>query len=214
MVHLFKDSILTNSYCSLKLRQSFFSSSTLTQFISFCQKESTPAFFKDFVIHLFDHSSTSLFPPTSHFTSTSILPSTLFKVVLSLNPFKYNIDKKVYLAVIQEHPEIIPALFTEPAKQISSTESYVNISSLEQSKSKVLINWMLEPRDSNLWGKTIDFLIEVLNLTIVLPQDLMHLATTDSVSFLTSIKAWLFPGVLTRSVFVIFLFYYRSSQKV
>ena len=202
MVHLFKDSILSNSYCSLKLRQSFFSSSTLSQYITSCQKESTPSFFKDFVIHLFDHSNISLFPPTSHFTSTSLLPSTLFKVVLALNPFKYDIDRKVYIAVIKGHPEIIPALFTEPAKQISSTESYVNISSLEQSKSKVLINWMLEPRDSSLWGKTIDFLIEILNLTIALPQDLIHLASKDSSSFLTSIKSWLFPGVLTRSVCV------------
>lgn len=131
---------------------------------------------------------------------STYLPSTLFKVALVLNPFKIDFDRQLYLCILQEHPEMIPSLFNEPAKQISAVDSYVNLNSLEQSKVKVLVNWMLEPRDSALWAQTIDFLIEILRMPITLPQELISLSVSNSDLFLSSIRSWLYPGVLTRSV--------------
>lgn len=207
-------SILNSSYCSTKLKQSFFSSATLINYITVCQKDTCPVFFKQFVLSLFGDSACVLFPRLSQFTSTTFLPSTLFKIALALNPFKHAFDRTLYLLIVKEHPEIIPALFNEPTKQISSVDSYVNVNALEQSKAKVLINWMLEPRDSTLWEKTIDFLVEVLHLPLALPKDLITLASTNPSMFLTSIHSWMYPGVLTRSVGVTIWFDCRFFPKV
>lgn len=196
---MFSENILPTSYCSSKLRQSFFASSTLCDYVAFCEKDTTPSFFKDFVLSLFGNSKCCLYPPLSHLTISSFIPSTIFKVALSLNPFKHSFDKDLYLLLIQEHPEILPALFSEPSKQLSAVEAYATSVSVE-TKTKVLVNWMLEPRESALWGRTIDFLVEVLRMPVVLPQELISLATSNYSLFFTSIKSWLFPGALNRSV--------------
>lgn len=139
-----------------------------------------------------------LYPQVSSLTLSSYLPSTLFKILFSLNPFKNSFDKQVYLLIIQEHPEVIPSLFQDTSKSIQ-TDSTIS-TAFEQSKSKVLIHWMLEPRDSTLWANTVDFLIDILKLPLCLPQELIVAGKEKPEYFLTTIHAWQYPCMLTRSV--------------
>ena len=51
-----------------------------------------------------------------------------------------------------------------------------------------------------MWLTTVDFLMEVMKLPLVLPEEAATLAVTSPEMLEESLKAWLWPMVLNRSV--------------
>lgn len=126
----------------------------------------------------------------------------VYRVLFQLNPFKSSFDRDLYLTILRSHPEVIPLLFADPHSLATMTSDSFVIggSAIETGKTKALINWLLEPRASSLWLNTVDFLLQVLQLPLVLPTDAPSLATSSPETVLEAIKPWLWPMVLTRSV--------------
>ena len=188
--------MLPNPSLSSKLKQSFFSWKTISDFLSVAQSAAPRQSIQSFLLLLFGSTQNALYPATSKLTFSTHLPSMLFRVAMALNPFKNAFDEELYLALIHTHPEMLPLLFS-PAISPSKVSDVV---SLDVRQSKPLIHWMLEPRESAAWERTVDFLCEILELTTVLPEDARQLSETNKPAFLEMMKSWVFPVALNRSV--------------
>ncbi len=194
MVDVFSRFILPNTSLSSKLKQSFFLWKTISDYLSVAQSASPKTSIQSFLLRLFGSAENALFPTPSQLTFSTHLPSTLFRVALALNPFKNAFDEELYVAIIRTHPEILPLLFAPANSRVS------DIVSVDARQAKPLIHWMLEPRESAAWERTVEFLCEILELPIVLPKEAKEMGKAKKPEFLESIKGWLFPVVLSRSV--------------
>ena len=194
MVDVFSRFILPNTSLSSKLKQSFFPWKTISDYLSVAQSASPKTSIQSFLLRLFGSAENALFPTPSQLTFSTHLPSTLFRVALALNPFKNAFDEELYVAIIRTHPEILPLLFAPANSRVS------DIVSVDARQAKPLIHGMLEPRESAAWERTVEFLCEILELPIVLPKEAKEMGKAKKPEFLESIKGWLFPVVLSRSV--------------
>ena len=184
------------------MKQSFFSWNTLSNYLEVATRYADKAPLQQFLLDLFGNGSTALYGPLPNLSFTSHVPTMVYRVLSALNPFKVPFERNLFLTIVRSHPEAIPLLFADSR---TLTSSYSNVlvvsgSSVETTKSKILINWMLEPRNSAMWMNTVDFLMELMKLPLVLPAEASTLAVTSPEVLQESLKAWLWPMVLNRSV--------------
>lgn len=196
MIDVFTRFVLPNQSLSSKLKQSFFSWKAISDFLSVAQSSSPRQSIQSFLLLLFGSTQNALYPATSKLTFSTHLPSMLFRVAAALNPFKNAFDEELFLALIHTHPEVLPLLFAPAVASAKVSDAIL----LDVRQSKPLIHWMLEPRASTAWERTVDFLCEILELPAVLPEDARQLSATNKPEFLEMMKSWVFPVALNRSV--------------
>ena len=147
------------------MKQSFFPWTTLSRYLEEIAKSSDKAPLQSLLLTLFGDGPAALYGPPSVFTFSSHLPSTVYRLLAALNPFRAAFDRQLYLTVLRSHPEAFSLLFAD-AQTLAAADTYVvGGSGVEMGKTKALINWMLEPRSSTLWLNTIDF-VRIVRLSL------------------------------------------------
>lgn len=194
MVDVFSRFILPNTSLSSKLKQSFFPWKTISDYLSVAQSASPKTSIQSFLLRLFGSAENALFPTPSQLTFSTHLPSTLFRVALALNPFKNAFDEELYVAIIRTHPEILPLLFAPANSRVS------DIVSVDARPGEAA-----DPLDAGTAGIR---RVGANGGVFVRNSGAAHRAAKRSQGngqgekpeFLESIKGWLFPVVLSRSV--------------
>lgn len=182
------------------MKQSFFPWTTLSRYLEEIAKSSDKAPLQSLLLTLFGDGPAALYGPPSVFTFSSHLPSTVYRLLAALNPFRAAFDRQLYLTVLRSHPEAFSLLFAD-AQTLAAADTYVvGGSGVEMGKTKALINWMLEPRSSTLWLNTIDFLVEVLNLPLALPTRRRRSPSPTRRCSWRPFEPWCWPMSLTRVV--------------
>lgn len=189
------------------MKREFFSWDVLSSLLSACQSLPPDAELAVFVRSLFAKSPCCLYDALSTFSFASHVPTMIFRVLSVLNPFRFAFDRSLYLAILRVHPEVLFLLFadSQPANASSSTASNRGNGEpamvVERSQSRALIHWILDPRDSEVWFHTIDFLIEVLRLPLALPSDAYTASQTGiGDAFFEQLHTWLMPESISRAV--------------
>ena len=199
---VFTQYVLPNRSLSIRMKQSFFSWTTLSNYLEAATRYADKAPLQQFLLDIFGDGPSALYGPLLNLNFTSHVPTMVYRMLSALNPFKVSFERKLFLTIVRSHPEVIPHLFADPRTLASSSTDVLVVSgsTVETTRSKSLINWMLEPRNSAMWLTTVDFLMEVMKLPLVLPEETATLAITSPEVLEESLKAWLWPMMLNRSV--------------
>ena len=198
--------MLSSSLLSLRMKRDFFSWDVLSSLLSACQSLPPDAELAVFVRSLFSKSPCCLYDALSTFSFASHVPTMIFRVLTALNPFRFAFDRSLYLAILRIHPEVLFLLFadSQPSGNASTGGNRGNGETsmvVERSQSRALIHWILDPRDSEVWFHTIDFLIEVLRLPLALPSDAYTASQTGvGDAFFEQLHTWLMPESISRAV--------------
>lgn len=180
------------------MKRDLFSWEVLSSLLTACQSLSVDGELPVFVLSLFTRGPCCLYDPLPVFSFASHVPTMIFRVLSTLNPFRFAFDRSLYLAILRVHPEVLFLLFSNPNAANSSDSGSAIV---DRSQSRALIHWILEPRESAVWYNTVDFLIQVLRLPLPLPSDAFTASQNESTEvFFEQIHRWLFPDSLSRNV--------------